>query len=185
MSGNKSAGGAFIPNADYDVTGDWTYSGTQTANGAVTFSTAATFTGAASFTSAATFSGTETHSGAVSQTGFQTFTGGFVDAYETGSTSANLVNYGTSKVVLISSSSAAGSQKAFTLALPIVGYQKLLVQPTASTGGTSTVTAASGSQFNNSGNTIATFSSAGSLQLIATTSSQWNIISASTTISFA
>ncbi len=184
MSNNKSAGGAFVPNADYDVTGDWTYGGTQTANGAVTFSTAATFTGAASFTSAATFSGTDTHSGASSYSGFQTFTGGFVNAYETGTTSANLVNYGTSKVVLISSSSAAGSQKAFTLALPVVGYQKLLVQPTASTGGTSTVTCASGAQFNNAGNTIATFSSAGSVSLVATTSSQWNIVSASTTIAF-
>lgn len=34
--GTKSTGGAFLPNADYTITGNWTISGTQTVTGAST-----------------------------------------------------------------------------------------------------------------------------------------------------
>lgn len=102
---------------------------------------------------------------------------GVAEATAAGSTATTLPNYGLSTITIASSS--AGT-KGFALAAPATGVRKHVSCATASTGGVSTVTLASGTYDGTT--TIATFSSQGELDLIGTSTARYSIVAKSTSI---
>lgn len=188
MSGNKSAGGAFLPNADYDITGDWTHAGAETFSGAVTMtgavtqsgavsqSGAQTFTAAVSMSSAVTMTGAVSMSSAVTMSGTVTQSSQVISFVEAGSSSGGnlLKSFGTST---INCSTGSLGTVAYTLPGPVTGYKKNIACLYGSTSqGNATVTITSGT-FNAAG-TVATFSTAGSLQLVGASNAAWAVVSA-------
>lgn len=91
------------------------------------------------------------------------------DNVTTGSTSANIENFG---VTQIGSTSAA---KAYTLDAPVEGVRKVLSAVAGSTGTLATVTCASGTTLDGT-NTIATFNASGDvLTLFGLSSTRWTV----------
>lgn len=107
------------------------------------------------------------------------FDGPLLNVVEAGSSSGNaLTAYGTSTITC----STGGGTTAYTMGGPVAGRSKNIACITGSTSsGTATVTISSGT-YNASG-TIATFSTAGYLNLVASTNAMWSIVgSANVTI---
>lgn len=102
----------------------------------------------------------------------KTFGAGAVEASETGTTTANLVNYGLSTIVGTSSAGPIG----YTLALPVRGISKTIADIGTLTTGNATVTAATGSNFTGPTGTVVTFTTQGYISLYGVTSSQWAIV---------
>ena len=97
---------------------------------------------------------------------------------ETGSTAANLVNYGLS----VLAGSSTGAPNTYTLAAPTAGIEKSIYCAVASS--SDTVTVYSGSSvcyFGVGTNTKAVFGSPGLIQLMGVSTSRWAIASLGTT----
>jgi len=107
-------------------------------------------------------------------TGGWTYSGQVIEPNETGSVTGSLAGYGTSTVI-----TSTSGVLAYRLPAPAAGVRKQIVCLTASTSaGTATVTCSTGTY--DGTNTIATFSSAGFLNLVGVTPTRWGIVGIST-----
>jgi hypothetical protein len=90
-----------------------------------------------------------------------------------------LTNYGLSTIV----SSTSPTAKTYTIAAPIAGAYKTIINVNASSTGTATVTTAATTRFLNPAGTIMTFTTGlGSIDLYGVTSSSWAIVSHTTDV---